>query len=184
MGKSWKFFGILYNALELFVDSFGILPRFFFLGFFFLENSLRFFEREKKRKSENMTLIAILISIVEYHDDTPVKNYEISSHEIEIKWHVSWLLLYPTHRLLDSLIRRFLWIKFIFAHGFLKLVQFLLVGSIPSPSFPIPTTTVDEIVNLFSHSFPSVISNFNSTLFVQETSSYLHSENLRESANS
>jgi len=66
------------------VDSFGILPRFFFLGFFFLENSLRFFEREKKRKSENMTLIAILISIVEYHDDTPVKNYEISSHEIEI----------------------------------------------------------------------------------------------------
>jgi len=31
-----------------------------------------------------MTLIAILISIVEYHDDTPVKNYEISSHEIEI----------------------------------------------------------------------------------------------------
>lgn len=33
-----------------------------------------------------MTLIAILISIVEYHDDTPVKNYEISSHEIEIDW--------------------------------------------------------------------------------------------------
>jgi len=94
------------------------------------------------------------------------------------------LLLYPTHCLLDSTIHRFLWIKFIFAHGFLKLVQFLLVGSIPSPSFPIPTTTVDEIVNLFSHSFPSVISYFNSTLFVQETSSYLHSESLRESANS
>ena len=92
------------------------------------------------------------------------------------------LLLCPTHRLLDSSIHRFLWIKFIFAHGFLKLVPFLLVGSIPSPSFPIPTTTVDEIANLFSHSFPSVISYFNSTLFVQETSSYPHSENLRESA--